>query len=250
MQHCTGLYAATTMARSLLATRYFSAAELAEACLLASAPRGSKTARRLLQHSSAVARFPAWKDAKRPASALQPAEQLDIQWQLPLQQLQAAVQQHLQDTPAVPPLLSSQHTWQGSCFKLSIVLVTDVDAARSRYLGLYIRMLDVEPGTVRTATFKLSFTAAPGNPVEAGLDDVVVGTTRRSWTCVCDVGDDRALSFGALSSWQQAEAKLRQLGLVHSDGCLHVTGLVTNIELRLPACDRAGHQHRVTAACM
>uniref|UniRef100_A0A383W8I4 BACK domain-containing protein n=1 Tax=Tetradesmus obliquus TaxID=3088 RepID=A0A383W8I4_TETOB len=226
MQHCTGLYATAVVARTRLAQSLFSAAEIAEACVLASAGKRSQVAQTLLEHSPAVARFPAWKAAKRPASAMR---QLDMQWQLPLQQLQEAVQQHLQHKLKMHYLLSTRHTWQGTCFMLKVEVTTDTAAPRTQ-LGLYIRMLDVPSGGVRSATYKLSIAAAPGSQAGNTKPDIELGPLTYTWTNEKGRGNNKLVTFDALSNWQQAEAKLRQLGLVHSDGCLHLRGLVTNIE--------------------
>jgi hypothetical protein len=37
------------------------------------------------------------------------------------------------------------------------------------------------------------------------------------------------VQLGEVRTWSDAEAKLHALGLVHSDGCLHLQGLVISI---------------------
>jgi hypothetical protein len=42
-------------------------------------------------------------------------------------------------------------------------------------------------------------------------------------------GNHKLVDLGFISSWAAAEAKLRELGLVHSDGCLHMTITITDV---------------------
>jgi hypothetical protein len=117
LQYCTPLYVSTVIARSRLGVLCCSAAELAEACLLASSTSANQEqlAAPLLGNSLALAAFPAWTADQRPASAMQ---QLHIPMQIDLQQLQLMVEAATSD--AHEPGKTAQckpYCWRGLVFR-------------------------------------------------------------------------------------------------------------------------------------
>jgi hypothetical protein len=186
----------------------------------------------LVTCSSVFAALPAWIAAKRPASAVQ---RLEVQWTLPLRQLQQAMQQHWQDTSESAHIYcEGEYAWQGRVFQLLLQLKNA--GRKSTDLGLFMRLPDLVDGNISSVSYSLTIKAAslatPRNnqqqhsaaksvgigPVEAAFESNNPGKGSSDLVC-----------FREISTWAAAEAKLRELGLVHSDGCLHIEGLVTKV---------------------
>jgi hypothetical protein len=90
-------------------------------------------------------------------------------------------------------------------------------------------MTGLPGGAVRRVTFQLSFVAAAASNQQPDAS-LVYGPVTKTFTGkrAC-WGMSPMVELGEVRSWSAAEAKLRGLGLVHSDGCLHICGLVTDI---------------------
>jgi hypothetical protein len=123
LQHCSPLYVSTVIARSTIGRLCYSAAEIAEASLLATLGITNQVSlvEVLLGASPVLANFQAWTTVQRPVSAMQ---RLDMTWRLPLQQVLEALAEHLQDTSRVVHILSTPHCWQGRMFQAAISLST------------------------------------------------------------------------------------------------------------------------------
>lgn len=210
---------ATILAHSELVSRCFKPGEIAEACsysALALRSSGNQQLAHALQEASAVlARYPAWTADKRPPSAVM---QLDVQWVLPMQQLQEAVKAHLRNTAKNQYVKGPERHWQGRKLLVMVIIHT---ISNSAWLGLYVGV-DLPPAGVAEMTFEAAIKAAGSRGAPAtNLCPAYIGGARY----VCKYNQlSRAVgvSLDPLSSWSDAEQQLRQLGLVHADGCLHI----------------------------
>jgi hypothetical protein len=209
----------------------------------------------LLQFSVVLQKYPAWAAEQRPASARQ---QLNIEWRLPLQQLKEEGTAYLakvataetSQTTGSESLQSPTHNWTGDQFGLLLRIVSvcgaKVPNANGDYLGLWVIMKDLPPGAVRRVQCKLGFvTASASNQQQAEGAAHPSLNSRRLVSLIFDNDGRRsqdhrpagivsyptrvALNLGAARTWAAAEAKLRELGLVHSDGCLHLAACVTSV---------------------
>jgi hypothetical protein len=185
----------------------------------------------LLAHSSVLAEFPAWKAARRPASAVQPPA---LQWQLPLPQLQQAIQEHLKENFKTVDVCSTEHVCQGRVFDL-LVQLSHV-GQQSTGLGFFVRVKNLAVGAVSSITYALTIRVAPpatpGNfqQLLSTAKSVTIGPFCANFTRNSNrYGQKDAVTFGQTSTWAAAEAKLRELRLVHGDGCLHMEALLTSI---------------------
>lgn len=108
---------ATTLAHSELAQQCFAPQELAEACTLVTAAHSGQTelVQTLVEKSTVLAKYPAWRAEQRPASAMC---QLELQWELPLKKLQEAVEELLAGNSTYVALIGSERIWQGDPFLL------------------------------------------------------------------------------------------------------------------------------------
>jgi hypothetical protein len=233
LQHCSPLYIATAVAGSPLAHSYLSPADIAQAAILATARSYLDTdvSQPLLKRSNAVSKFPAWTSKHRPASDMQ---QLQWQWLLPLQQLQAAFEDHLQDTSTPQGVWCSSHTWQGWEFQQKLDFRTIAGDEPILYIGAFVRVSDlpVAGGSVCSARHKLVVAACGSSPAgqqQGAHNDRVIGPKVWSYTNGKGYGERKLVKLGNIGSWVAAEAKLRELGLVHSDGCLHMTITFTDV---------------------
>jgi hypothetical protein len=206
----------------------FTSGDIADACVLACAQHSNnpQLAAPLVNENSTVAKHPAWTAKKRPASAVQ---QLEMQWQLPLEQLKTTVEQHLLAASADALVLSSEHLWQGQCFEMFTTLFSHSTDEPCLILCI-CRTMEGSVASVHNVTFKLSVVSAPGRnqqqqPASTSPSQILTGGSgRRFW------GQLQVIKLGNVSSWAAAQTKMRELGLVHADGCLHIKGLVTSIE--------------------
>ena len=113
--------------------------------------------------------------------------------------------------------------WQGIPLRLDVQLSqTSSYQASDLYLGCFVFPEVPADAAVYDITCSFKITNTSGTP------SVVAGCPR---SCLAGLSLDwgSMLKLGQVSSWSAAEAKLRQLDLVHSDGCLHLQALVTNI---------------------
>jgi hypothetical protein len=217
------------IARSSMAGLCFTSGDIAEACVLACAQHSNnpQLAAPLVDGSRTVTEHPAWTAKKRPASAVQ---QLEMQWQLPLQQLKTIIVGQHMDTD-YDVVRSSKHLWQGQCFEMTAFLcMPGYNDDPCTYLALCLMMLGSD-ACVHNVTFELSILSASGsNQQQQAASQAAV--RRRAYgtrTGDSDQVNLYAVNLGQISSRAAVEVKLRELGLVHSDGCLHIKGLVTSI---------------------
>jgi hypothetical protein len=225
LQHCSHLYIATAVAESRLASAYLSPAEIVQASILATACSYDDDAlsEPLLKRSNVVSKFPAWTAKQRPASAM---NELTWQWLLPLQDLQAEFNRHLRETSKRRTVWGSSRIWQGRRFSVTLEVKTTSDAEATVALGAFMRVSDLAERSVCRTRVELQI-AACGSSQDAQQQgvrkDVMLGP--RVWCFTSNQGHGRSnlVELGSVSSWAAAEAKLHELGLVHSDGCLHVT---------------------------
>lgn len=147
-----------------------------------------------------LAKYPAWKANKRPASAV---TQLDMQWALPLQQLQEALEQHLSSERRLPGacVQKSDSTWRGQSMRLGACIDTDSEGSH-----LCVCLVWCMP---QGAVVKITFTAAiiaAGSRSAADTSYTVGPVTRVFSQGVKKLGAMDMVPLGALSSWSAAEA--------------------------------------------
>jgi hypothetical protein len=217
------VYVATTVARSELAQDCFASKELAEACTLTTAAHSSQSdlVQALADRSSVLAKYPAWSAKQRPASAMQ---QLELQWELPLQTLQTVVEHHFTENSRFEIATGTKGTWQGDQFQLRLLIRKgSTDGQMCVHLGCFL-ISENASAAVRHVTYflkTLQTSSRHFDTVGPCTDTFYVGNLPGRDQCT--------VRLGQVSSWAAVEARLRDLGLVHSDGCLHLQGLVTNI---------------------
>ncbi|WIA23713.1 hypothetical protein OEZ85_000400 [Tetradesmus obliquus] len=239
MQHCTPLFVSTDMPRTELAKVCLSLAQMADASALvftANSDMSQQALAPLREGSPAVEKYPAWTAAKRSASAMQ---QLEMLWCLPLQQLKEQGTAHLSRAAETPgeacasSRSSGKQTWQGQSFVLELHITSDAAAPCKTSIGLFLSMPRLPLGVVRSVEFKLCMVAAPVSnpqPGAAGSLKLGPGTSTLTGGAGCILGWPEVIQLGEIRAWATAETKLRELGLVHSDGCLHLAARVTRIE--------------------
>jgi hypothetical protein len=133
----------------------FNSGELAAACVLACAQHSNnpQLAAHLVNESRTVAEHPAWTAKQRPASAVQ---QLEMQWQLPLQQLKTAAEE-----PS-PGSVRSKQVWQGQCFELWMAIDTSSTGKLCTHIALCLAV-EGSVACVQSMTSTLSILSAPGS---------------------------------------------------------------------------------------
>ncbi|KAF6251460.1 hypothetical protein COO60DRAFT_1675745 [Scenedesmus sp. NREL 46B-D3] len=250
VKHYTPLYVTLVMAQSKLAQECFSPEEMAQACTLATAAHSNQSllVEALVGMSTPISKHPTWMAGQRPPSAMQ---ELEIQWQLPLQELSTAVAQHpmhvatdrpldaaitriirplpgfhsLHDRRVAGRLYSRKHSWQGRCFMLEMVVVQSGGDPERPDMRLQCCVTsEGRAGAALGVTQKITIVSAEASgPV---FQSSRIKSRVNGWR----LEDNTAIVFlGEVSSLPAVEAKLRGRGLVHSDGCLHLQGLITNM---------------------
>jgi hypothetical protein len=228
VQHCTHYYAGTVMLQSSLMQLCFDQSELVLIPLLCSPHENDMSS--LLQYSMecpALAKYPAWSAEKRPASAKQP----EIEWRLPLDQVQAALEQLLpllgNGNRSTDIAISSTYILQGQPTCLTAILSgsSSGDSSNSTspqlMLGACLDLEDLPVNAVRkvSATFKVikAASSTAGDPLQA-----TVGSSKTFKPTIMSVqvgkGFTDLVDLGAVASWQAAEAALREKQLVHAGG--------------------------------
>ncbi|KAF6254926.1 hypothetical protein COO60DRAFT_273200 [Scenedesmus sp. NREL 46B-D3] len=252
MKHCTPMFLATVLPRTVFG-RLLAPPMLAEAAALATAEHSGQQLllASLVEGSLVLARWPLWAAAKRPASALQ---QLHMAWRLPMQQLRDAVQQHSNSAAASPAAIQGQFKcWQGHVFQPVLNVFnsssSSSSSAEQRTVSLGLALgVQLLPGAACAATFSSSFIPAPSSrllegdqqqPQEQQQQQQVARLAAGPNTEVfrqdspqegCMMSTHRAVvHLGQLTGWSAAEAELQELGLVHSDGCLHLAVQVLSV---------------------
>lgn len=224
LQHCTQHLMSTVMARSTLASLCFDMGDMAEACVYSSAVQTKqKDAIAAIEgYSKVLKKYPAWSAEQRPASAM---VKLDLQWKLPLRELKALLDDHAKDTTKEAGAWNeSSRSWQGQEFTLSVEVSSDADGT---YMGVFIEATGLPSSAVRLINFNLSIKAS--HNAAASID--IGKNTRAFHENLASWGRLYMVEFGSVvPSWRAAQAKLRELELVHSDNCLHIQGQVLNME--------------------
>jgi hypothetical protein len=221
LQHCTPLYVSTVIARSMLAHETFSYHEIGEACVLATAQHSKQGQLvQALAHSSAVvAKYPAWTAEQRPPSIMQ---QLELHLRPPLQELRTLVGKLLQGTTKSSSLFSREKIWQGDHYFGKMQLTSTGTQEPSLDIGCFLCMNG--SAVVTLATYSVTVVATTsGSSISTQCSSSAF--SRKAWGW----GWGSLVKLGQVSSWAAVEAKLRQLGLVHSDECLHMQWLVTHV---------------------
>jgi hypothetical protein len=183
LQHCTPLYVSTVIARSGLGVLCYSTAEVAEACLLASATYANhaQLAATVLGNGLALTKYPAWAAGKRPPSVMQ---HLQVPLQMELQDLQGPVESFLA-TSTLQTLEYTPLSWKGVAFqpalhvyKSSGKFCTPGEPCLS--LWLFLTPANLLPGLMSTVTCHLMLHSAAaargrnafGIPSSYGISDV------------------------------------------------------------------------------
>lgn len=187
----------------------------------------------LLENISMQFKYPAWSAQQRPTSAKQ---QLVMQWRLPLQQVQQLFAGCKEPLPPLPDLCQlcygDVHTWQGQDFKLRLGIYRSSQTEPGINLKASLFLAGVPDSCVRTVSFSLAVqtAAASSTPNNRKQQPAVASVS-------CTLNAKGRNSFGWVDvvtgvqpiTWAAAAAKLRKEGLVHSDGCLYIKGVVTRI---------------------
>jgi hypothetical protein len=161
-------------------------------------------------------------------------QQLEFQWLLPLQELQAAIETHL-DTSKTRRVYGSSHRWQGRDFWLTLEVGTTASAGQEPAidLGAFVCVSDLAEASVCRVRHKLEIAACGSTPAgrqRGARQHIGVGL---SWFCYKSnqrMGNANLVKLGNIGTWAAAEVKLRELGLVHGDCCVHMTFTVTHVE--------------------
>jgi hypothetical protein len=230
VRHCTQYYAGTVMPQMPVVQRCFDSSELSLMSVMCSAATHAVQTAGSAQ-CPALAKYPAWGLAQRPVSAWQPV----IDWHIPLDTVKTAVQQQL-DTSAPALVLSKLYTIRGQHMQVAAQVSTNDDSSSTgkiMSLGLFASVKDIPVNAVRllSAKFTLVATAAAA-PTPAAAARAVRRVTGRSQQTkdVCktlpvslmsaDVtfGFPEFVGVGPATSWEAAEASLRQQQLMHAGG--------------------------------
>lgn len=236
MQHLSQLYISTVLMRSDEVLLCYTPAELAIACMCASADSLETVRQACLAE---LQNYPAWTAPLRPASSMQQ----EVSWKLPLTELQAAVEKHL-CSGAVETLYSQSAVRQGYSLALRMNVSkpkakdTNSDRTQGVMLGLFIIVRDLPTGGVCKITADLAIkantvprTLSPVNNFIAATRSVGVteGPYTMAYTTAKSWGFSEVLNLSSADSWTGAEAVLRGKKLVHEDGCMHIQAVIRKI---------------------
>jgi hypothetical protein len=165
MRHCTSLFVSTVMTQCPLVCSCFSTQELGLAwqCSIEDGFTVLQKAK-----SSVLETYPAWGANKRPASSMQQR----LEWRLPLDDLQAQVQQFLSDSNEAVWLTSDKTLLlQGQPCQLIVKLCSNGSSnagsiagsseGQPLFIGLYLQLKDLPLGVVRQVKFSLTVVACP-----------------------------------------------------------------------------------------
>jgi hypothetical protein len=165
MRHCTSLFVSTVMTQCPLVCSCFSTQELGLAWQC-SIEDGFTVLQKAT--SSVLETYPAWGANKRPASSMQQR----LEWRLPLDDLQAQVQQFLSDSNEAVWLKSDKTLLlQGQPCKLVVKLCSNGSSnagstagsseGQPLFIGLYLQLKDLPLGVVRQVKVSLTAVAGP-----------------------------------------------------------------------------------------
>lgn len=228
MQHCSQLYIHTFMMHNDLVLKCFNKEELAVASLCVSAATVLQDVKcPLLQQ------YPAWTAAKRPLSN----QAQVLEWHLPLEQLKAAVEKHLQDGKEVK-LYGRKATLQGQTMGMSCNIATAKKGAAEEAgsssskdikLGLFLDMDQKSPAAYKK--IKCSFSAIAASTAEVSIsNDITRGPLVRGFSGIMSWGFSVLLRLPSISSWADFVSVLNNKKLVHLDQCLHLQIDVTDMQ--------------------
>jgi hypothetical protein len=224
VQHCTQYYAGTVMPQSSLMQRCFDQSELLLMHVVCTTDQsGLSDVISSLQSAAdcpAIGKYPAWRAEKRPLSAKQPV----IEWRLRLDQVQAAVERHFSSSASKTRVATSNdYSVQGQPLHLSAIMSGGSSSSSSNTsgtvkLGAYMQLNNLPVNAVRKVSATIAYIATPSSTAgrsgqATGVHSKTINTFLSSQQ---DWGFQELVDLGAVSSWQAAEAALRQKKLVHA----------------------------------
>jgi hypothetical protein len=225
VQQCTHYFAGTVMPQSSMVQRCFEQSEILLMHVLCTPDASGKIS--TLQsnaQSPALGKYPAWSAEKRPASANPPV----IEWRLPLEKVQAAVEKHISSIAPHADIttnidVSDSYIVHGQPLQLFAQVRGGSSSNDSRgtvSLCPFIQLQDLPANAVRKVSGTIAFTAAPGST--AGRPGQAPGVRSRTFNSFLSsqrgMGYADLADLGAVASWQAAEAALRWKQLVHVGG--------------------------------
>jgi hypothetical protein len=158
-------------------------------------------------------------------------QQLDMTWRVSLHQMKSMLAGHLPDRSRVTmPLTSSPHCWQGHELQAWIGVESGKrDGGGDEYLtclGLYMKVINLPEGATCVAAVKQHMlNTRNGSYVNAGK----MAFSGANHFAGGLVSRRQLVQLGSPSNAAEAEDRLRELGLVHSDGCLLVQSIVSRM---------------------
>ena len=170
----------------------------------------------------AFKRYPSWALPHRPWSSV---EELEITWNVPLSDLQAAFEAALSSKPGKGIHSPASPLWQGKRFSCRLA-VGKVSEEGSFQVSMY---LDFANGS-RSKGHELCIEAELWAEKE-GSDAVPLVHTLKASALVAGMGRGFTdfLRLGKHGSWETVEQQLRSKGFVHADGSLHLGATVYEI---------------------
>jgi hypothetical protein len=152
-------------------------------------------------------------------------KQLDMTWRPKLLEVKAMLADHLRDKSKPGQIVSATHCWQGHAFQACITVAScKRDGTGDEYhtsFGLYMGLPSLADGATCSAVVKqvMLDTRTSTYTVEGPV--TFVGTQ--------PCGFLGTPQLGSVSNAAEAEDRLRELGLVQSDGCLVVKSMVSHV---------------------
>ncbi|WIA16304.1 hypothetical protein OEZ85_013005 [Tetradesmus obliquus] len=255
MPHCTQPFVATVLAASPLAAKCFSPLELRLACICSSGPGSEpETVVKAMQTANcpALDRFPAWKQPKRPASAL---TNLSMERELSLEDLKQTLEA-LQGEKTTYTLFESRR-WQGEAFGATLYVfnaskpgdgasegskgaaAAEATTSTPFKVGMYVGPSSRRKNMLRAISFSITASAVQppppvvdpyryGRSVVQQPQHIVKPMIRQGFSLEMWGWPD-FFGFGAVDIWAAFEAKLRASNLVHAGDCLHIKVEITEV---------------------
>jgi hypothetical protein len=152
-------------------------------------------------------------------------------WRLPLHGVKALLADHLMDKSKTSQHFGAQHCWQGYAFQACITVAScERIGGGDEYhtsFGLGMRVINLPERATCSAFFKQHMLDTRNGIYGSAGTATFIGAP----PCAAPDIQGRlyAVQLGSLSNTVEAEDRLRELGLVHSDGCLVVASMVSHV---------------------
>ena len=215
MPQCSPTYLASVVLAefSWLRRFYPCTSDLFRVCAMAGASKSSSSSNacKLLWDTDNIPAFkgnPSWSLPARPPSQVKSGA---LCWNVPLGELRAQFEEAIA-TCATAEMNSPAQVWQGRRFYYSLDCTVSSGPTSCR-LDLFVMFREDV-----AADLMLMAGKTEGSPM--------VRVVKNSIPSGCGHGRTDFFGCGTLKSWEEAEQKLRELSLVHADGCLHLRAII------------------------